>query len=246
MDITIVSLDQYLSDPTSDQAREEARKAAESLILTGALIVKDSRAPKEANDRFLDLFEDYFNQDKQALKRDERPEVGYQVVSYQPLTFVITSPKARGADFKGVTLENTEKPKCGSDEGCLAIIKELEESERPLDITGHGADPKCRYVIDQGGNTQADRSSFFHKMSQVPPYKSAFPISEVGNIVPRAFEDIWEERVDEWGCYMKQAFVDFQRPPRRRLMYSVEGVSRMAAVGLGLEENAFIEAGQYG
>jgi hypothetical protein len=81
MDITTVSLDAFLADPTSSAGREEARKAAESLILTGALIVKDSRAPKEANDRFLDLFEDYFNQDPEVLKKDERPEVGYQVVS---------------------------------------------------------------------------------------------------------------------------------------------------------------------
>ena len=47
---------------------------------------------------------------------------------------------------QGVTLENTEKPKCGKDDECLSIIKELEESERPLDISGMGADPKCRYV----------------------------------------------------------------------------------------------------
>jgi hypothetical protein len=47
---------------------------------------------------------------------------------------------------QGVTLENTEKPKCGSDEECLSIIEKLESGERPLDLTGHGADPKCRYV----------------------------------------------------------------------------------------------------
>ncbi len=45
-----------------------------------------------------------------------------------------------------MTLENTEKPKCGSDEECLGIIEKLEAEERPLDVTGHGADPKCRYV----------------------------------------------------------------------------------------------------
>lgn len=94
MDITTVSLDTYLADPTSPEGLEEARKAAESLILTGALIVKDSRAPKEANDRFLDLFEDYFSQSTEALKKDERPEVGYQVVrclSGHPSCQVLTS-----------------------------------------------------------------------------------------------------------------------------------------------------------
>ena len=45
-----------------------------------------------------------------------------------------------------MTLENTEKPKCGSDEECMAIIEKLDFRERPLDVTGHGADPKCRCV----------------------------------------------------------------------------------------------------
>ena len=81
MDLTTVSLDAFIADPTSKEGLDEARKAAESLILTGALIVKDSRAPKESNDRFIDLFEDYFAQDREVLQKDERPEWGYQVVS---------------------------------------------------------------------------------------------------------------------------------------------------------------------
>jgi hypothetical protein len=44
-----------------------------------------------------------------------------------------------------VTLENTEKPKCGKDDECLKIISDLHADERPLDISGNGADPKCRY-----------------------------------------------------------------------------------------------------
>lgn len=81
MDPLIVNLDVYLADPTSEAARREATKAAQSLIYTGALVVRDSRASKSANDRFLDLFEDYFSQDDAVLRVDERPELGYQVVS---------------------------------------------------------------------------------------------------------------------------------------------------------------------
>lgn len=81
MDLPIVSLDAFLRDPTSAEGQEEAKKTAESLILSGAVIVKDSRAPKEANDRFIDLFEDYFAQEDEVLRKDERPEYGYQVVS---------------------------------------------------------------------------------------------------------------------------------------------------------------------
>lgn len=80
MDPAVVDLDIYLRDPRSAAALDEAVRAAESLILTGALVVRDSRAPQEANDRFLDLFEDYFAQPDEALKVDERPELGYQVV----------------------------------------------------------------------------------------------------------------------------------------------------------------------
>ncbi|KAK8849815.1 hypothetical protein IAR55_005151 [Kwoniella newhampshirensis] len=193
--ITVVSLDEFLRDPASDEGRAQASAAAESLITTGALIVRDSRAPKIANDRFLDLFEDYFEQEDEVLKVDERPEVGYQV---------------------GVTLENTEKPKCASDEDCRAIIDLLDIDERPVDLNGHGADPKCR---------------FFHRMSEAPTYKSHFPVLEAPNVTPKKFQDTWEERVNEWGGFMKQA---------------VEGVTRMLALGLGLDENTFTNAGRYG
>ena len=93
MDVATVSLDIYLSDPTSEAARAEAVKAAESLITTGALIVRDSRAQKEVNDRFLDLFEDYFAQTEEALKVDERPEQGYQVV--RPDNSIVTGAALR-------------------------------------------------------------------------------------------------------------------------------------------------------
>jgi hypothetical protein len=43
-----------------------------------------------------------------------------------------------------VTLENTEKPKCGRDDECQAVIAALDPAERPLDLSGHNADPKCR------------------------------------------------------------------------------------------------------
>lgn len=138
----LVDLDVYLADPTSPAAQAEARKAAESLILTGALVVRDSRAPKEANDRFLDLFEDYFALPQAELEKDERPEVGYQVVCP---SFVVPG-QTQLTPTQGVTLENTEKPKCGRDDECQAIIASLDPAERPLDLTGHEADPKCRWV----------------------------------------------------------------------------------------------------
>ena len=107
-----------------------------------------------------------------------------------------------------MTLENTEKPKCSSDTECLAIIAELQEDQRPLDVSGHGADPKCRSVApaysSEAGADNLD-ARFFHRMSTSPPYESVFPVSKAPNVVPEAFRDTWPERVNEWGGFMKQS-----------------------------------------
>jgi hypothetical protein len=50
-----------------------------------------------------------------------------------------------------------------------------------------------------------DRRRFFHRMSERPPYTSKFPVLEAPNVTPRAFQGTWEERVNEWGGFMKQA-----------------------------------------
>ncbi|KAF8600875.1 Clavaminate synthase-like protein [Ceratobasidium sp. AG-I] len=193
--LPIIDLDVFRAQQGSSEAHAECTKAAEALITYGALLVKDTRVTEEHNENFLSLFEDYFNQPTEVLKQDERAEFGYQV---------------------GATLENTEKPKCAVDEPCLKVIERLAESERPLDISGHEPDPKCR---------------FFWKMQTKPPYPTAFPSLNMTNVVPGAFEDTWETTLETWGQCMKDA---------------VEGVAQMAAVGLGLEQTAFTDAGKYG
>lgn len=115
--------------------------------------------------------EDYFAQPEELLKKDERPELGYQV---------------------GVTLENTEKPKCAVDEPCLGVIARLEPSERPLDISAHQPDPKCR---------------FFWKMSTPPPYETQYPSLNAPNVVPEseALRTRWETSMEKWGTSMRNA-----------------------------------------
>ena len=54
-------------------------QAADALITYGALLLHDSRVSEEDNDVFLDLIEDYFAQPEAELRKDERPELGYQV-----------------------------------------------------------------------------------------------------------------------------------------------------------------------
>ncbi|KAK7694971.1 hypothetical protein QCA50_002159 [Cerrena zonata] len=196
--LPVIDLDILLSQPSDSLAvLEECKKAAEALIQYGALLVHDSRVSEDDNSVFLDLIEDYFAQPEVALKQDERPELGYQV---------------------GVTLENTEKPKCAADEPCLKVIAKLDPAERPLDISAHQPDPKCR---------------FFWKMSEKPPYDTSFPALNAPNVVPQAPElkDRWTPIMEKWGKSMKNA---------------VENVAEMAAVGLGLSRDHFTEAGRYG
>ncbi|KXJ92538.1 hypothetical protein Micbo1qcDRAFT_117069 [Microdochium bolleyi] len=198
MDLPIIDLDVYLQQgASSDAARAECAKAARALITYGALILHDSRVAEQDNVTFLDLLEDYFAQPAAALREDERPDLGYQV---------------------GVTLENTEKPKCAVDEPCLDIIQRLAPSERPLDIGAHEPDPKCR---------------FFWKMSEVPPYETQFPALNAPNVIPRAenIRDRWTPVMEKWGTSMKSA---------------VTGVAEMAAVGMGLPATTFSDAGKYG
>ncbi|GAA5975687.1 hypothetical protein JCM10908_005243 [Rhodotorula pacifica] len=166
--LPVVDLDLYRESKDASQAAAEARKTAEALIEYGALIVKDSRVSEEANERFLDVMEDYFAQDEEALRQDLRPEVHYQV---------------------GVTLENTEKPKCRSSESCQAVIAALEPEERPLDLEGGHADPKCR---------------FFYRMGKAPP-TTEFPLLRMENVTPRAFADTWRNSMEEWGVQIKTA-----------------------------------------
>ncbi|KAH9951028.1 Clavaminate synthase-like protein [Amylocystis lapponica] len=197
--LPVVDLDLFASQSEyySEAALEECRKAADALITYGALLLHDSRVSEDDNSTFLDLLEDYFAQPVSALKEDERPEIGYQV---------------------GVTLENTEKPKCAVDEPCLNVIARLDPSERPLDITAHSPDPKCR---------------FFWKMSERPPYETQYPGLNAPNVVPQT-EDLrqqWPLTMNKWGQSMKDA---------------VEGLAEMAAIGLGLRRETFRNAGRYG
>ncbi|KAI5917179.1 Clavaminate synthase-like protein [Camillea tinctor] len=198
MDLPIIDLDIFLTQPRSSPAvRAECAKAAQALITYGALVLHDGRVSEGDNTAFLDLLEDYFAQPRAELARDERPELGYQV---------------------GVTLENTEKPKCAVDAPCLDVIRRLAPDQRPLDIAGHQPDPKCR---------------FFWRMGEQAPYATQFPALNARNVVPEAegIRERWTPVMEKWGSSMKSA---------------VTGLAEMAAVGLGLPAETFSDAGRYG
>lgn len=196
--LPVIDLDVFLSQATqSIRVQEECNKAADAFITYGALLVHDSRVSEEDNDTFLDLVEDYFAQPIEDLQKDERPEIHYQV---------------------GVTLENTEKPKCAVNEPCLDIIANLDPAERPLDVSGHHPDPKCR---------------FFWKMGTPPPYETEYPALNAPNVVPQApgINEKWESTMEKWGHSMKNA---------------VENIAEMTAIGLGLPREFIKDAGKYG
>ncbi|KAL7624792.1 hypothetical protein AAE478_004006 [Parahypoxylon ruwenzoriense] len=198
MDLPIIDLDVYHSNaPTSPAVQEECARAAKALITYGALVLHDSRVSEANNEAFLDLLEDYFAQPSDLLRRDERPSLGYQV---------------------GVTLENTEKPKCAVDEPCLRVIERLAPEERPLDISAHSPDPKCR---------------FFWRMGEPAPYATQFPTLNAPNVIPEGpdIRERWTPIMETWGKSMKSA---------------VSGLAEMAAVGMGLPAETFIDAGRYG
>lgn len=198
MDLPVIDLDIFLNQPRElEEVQAECKKAADALITYGALVLHDSRVSEDDNSTFLDLLEDYFAQPEEDLKKDERPELSYQI---------------------GVTLENTEKPKCAVDEPCLNVIKRLDPAERPLDISAHSPDPKCR---------------FFWRMVEPPPYKTEFPGLNAANITPEAphIKERWNPVMNQWGTSMKSA---------------VEGLTEMTAIGLGLPSGSFKDNGRYG
>lgn len=172
MNLPIIDLDLFLKHPlVSPEVQAECARAADALITYGACILHDSRVSEDSNSTFLDLLEDYFAQPQDVLRKDERPELSYQI---------------------GVTLENTEKPKCAVDEPCLDVIQRLAPDQRPLDINGHSPDPKCR---------------FFWRMAEAPPYDSQFPSLNMPNITPEAvhIKNRWAPAMDQWGTAMKDA-----------------------------------------
>jgi len=111
------------AEAPSDALLAEARAAIDALHRYGVLIVRDPRAPAEANARFLDMLERYFGQDEAAKDKDVRKDVYYQV---------------------GRTPERTELPRnhCARVEGLVAGAG--SERNRPLSLCPPEKDRKVR------------------------------------------------------------------------------------------------------
>lgn len=74
----IVDLEDYLSDTVVSSSAPSVRMA-NILRKQSFVIVRDPRVSAQDNDRYLDMMERYFSQPEEALRKDERPDVYYQV-----------------------------------------------------------------------------------------------------------------------------------------------------------------------
>lgn len=84
-------------------------KLATCLKENGILIVRDPRVSEQDNSRFLNMMEDYFEQDEEIIRRDARPQWFYQV---------------------GVTPAGVERPRCATDPECMKYIENQEPRNR--------------------------------------------------------------------------------------------------------------------
>jgi isopenicillin N synthase-like dioxygenase len=106
---------------------------------TSYLVVRDNLVSEDDNNNFLDLMEQYFEQDENKKMEDARPELGYQV---------------------GVTPEKKELSRCSQDPNCIKHIETQEQQNRAqISLV---PDPKWRYFWRIGS---IDKRSNFEKLN---------------------------------------------------------------------------------
>ena len=127
LSLPVIDLNMYRHDPTSAESLAECKKLAEACITYSAFAVKDCRVTEKQNEDFINLIEDYFDQDLATKMKDVRPEYFYQV---------------------GVTPENTEVPRCGKDAKCVEMVQMMADENKPSLFDG--PDPKWRFFWRMG------------------------------------------------------------------------------------------------
>ncbi|KAL3815052.1 hypothetical protein ACJIZ3_016320 [Penstemon smallii] len=157
MEIPVIDLAPYLnfsSKPDKEEERELELKnlcseVSRTLRETGALLVKDPRCTAQDNDRFLDMMEKYFEMPDDFKRRQERPQLHYQV---------------------GVTPEGVEVPRSLVDEEIQEKLKALPIGSKALTPTG--ADPKWRYMWRVGPRPP---NTHFKELNAEPVIPEGFP-----------------------------------------------------------------------
>jgi isopenicillin N synthase-like dioxygenase len=129
----------------SARGREECRKVCDCLHKYGVLVVRDSRVSEDDNARFLDMMEQYFEQDDAAKRADARPELHYQV---------------------GSTPERTEKAR----DHC-ASTRRLPGKDRPVTLCPPAKDVKWRFFWRIG---ERPPETQFEELNAEPVVPAAF------------------------------------------------------------------------
>jgi len=124
-------------------------KVAACLRETGALVIRDPRCTTQDNDRFLDMMERYFGQAADLKRKQERPDLHYQV---------------------GVTPEGVEVPICSVDKKMQEVMRKMPEDVRPVVPTG--PDRKWRYMWRIGPRPQKTQ---FQELNSEPVVPEGFP-----------------------------------------------------------------------
>jgi len=136
----VVDLADYLSQTGDFQAA--CKQIAHLLHQFGLLIVRDPRVDPSLNGKFLDMMEQYYDQDEATRLQDARPEVHYQV---------------------GVTPEGVERARNHCER-----MKGLNASERPLTECPPEKDFKSRFFWRIGRLPENDKHKDLN-MPQVVP-----------------------------------------------------------------------------
>ncbi|KAK8936219.1 hypothetical protein KSP39_PZI014034 [Platanthera zijinensis] len=155
MDLPVVDLAQYLEvsiknsgGDLATEVRELCSLVSRSLRDTGALLVKDPRCSTADNDRFLDMMERYFEKSDEFKRKQERPELHYQV---------------------GVTPEGVEVPRSLIDEHLQLKIRKMSPESQPSIPTTK--DPKWRYMWRVGPRPENTR---FKELNAEPVIPEGF------------------------------------------------------------------------
>lgn len=98
------------------------------------------------------------------------------------------------------------------------MIASLDESERPLDLTGEHKDPKSRFFWRMNRN-ELDPEKLPSDMDVTDKPEAKYAALKAPNVIPDAFKDVWTTKMEKWG---------------NQMLTAVEDVNEMLSVGLGL------------
>jgi isopenicillin N synthase-like dioxygenase len=142
--LPVVNLADFLQGER-EKSLEECKKLAESLREYGAVVLRDPRVGEEDNNQFLDMMEDYFEQDLPAKMEDVRKDIHYQL---------------------GATPDMVECPRDHNER----IEKNYIDMCRPLKPSG--PDPKWRFFWRIG---ERPKETKFQELNAAPVIPRAFP-----------------------------------------------------------------------